>query len=565
MCRIVFGLMVMGLSWGPVAVGQDIILLDTYQDDVIGNPPNGPEIGSYVQLVGTHMVDDFGGGDLKVLSSAQVGDGWVINMRPVADSPLVRTTFEYLVFGNSNLSGLNALSQQWILRPIGNNLSLYWADNHLLHVWISRADGSNELINTGYDWGFDREYQVEVLVDATTDTFTIQVDGNDVLVDHSFGADLSYLWGLAFSTNTTSAALRVLNDVKMENEVCQTDSTPPLAELDTPPHLGTGCTCSNPKIIGTADDPEVGLGEYVLEYRPASGGVWTQFASGTSPVIGGVLGVWPTNSLTEGYYTVRLTVTNACGLSSTDVRTIFLDKQFSSLELRWPEDGDIVGRRVCLDGTAFDSWCFDSYVAEYRPAGGGAWLPVDPGNPVYNSSVVNDPFAIWETLELGIPDGDYDLRVVGETECGNSDEVMATVAVDNTPPTSIISSVVNCDVLDGVVAIEGTAWDVHLDTWYLQYIGGSAVTWTTIATGTTAVADDVLANWDTTGLMPCAYVLRLRVTDDSVLQCGDTRFYSDAYATVTVGEVCDGDLDHDGDVDVIDYDLFVQSFTGPMP
>ncbi len=552
----------MALCGATVSLGQNVILQDTYQDDVIGDPPNGPEVGSYIQISGNHMIDDFGGGDLKLLSHSQAGDGYVINMRPIADAAVAETTYEYLIFGNALPSGQNAFTQQWILRPLGDNLSLWWGDDQQLRVHITRVGGASETIATGFTWNSDTTYYVSVATDALADTFSIRINGSPVLVDEPFGADFTHLYSLAFADNFATAALRLLNDVRIVNDTCASETTPPIAELNTPPHLGTGCTCTNPQIIGTADDPEVGLGSYVVEYRPTSGGTWQEIASGTDIVIDDVLGTWANAGVSEGYYTIRLRVTNACGLSSSDVRTIFLDKQFSSLELRSPGSGTVLGRRICLDGTVFDSWCFDQYMVEYRPAGGGGWLPVDPDMPVYTSSVVNDPFAYWETVELGVPDGDYDLRVTAQTDCGNTDSVMTTVVVDNTAPLADITNIDNCDQLDGVVPIVGTAADANLESWSLQYLGGDATSWVTIASGTASVVDDILGRWDTTGLRPCPYVLRLTVVDEAILNCdADNRHLVRIHRTVLVGDVClhPGDMNCDGAVNFDDISLFVEA------
>jgi hypothetical protein len=551
----------LGVALGcAVATAQDVILLDTYQDDTIGLPPNGPEIGSYIQLVGNHEVDDFGGGDKKVLSFSTSSDGYLINMRPVAEPPVVTTTYEHLIFGNSILSGINAVGQQWVLRPIGNNLSLWWGSDQTLRIRINYAGGSDKTINTGVSWNFDTEYDVSMLTDANADTFTLRINGSDVLVNEPFGADFTHIYSLAFSDTLTSSTQRVLNDVRMVNEACADESSPPLAELTTPPHLGTGCTCEDADIMGTADDPEVGLGSYTLEFRPASGGTWQEITTGNSAVSNGLLGTWSTGSVSEGIYNIRLTVTNACGLSSSTVRTIFLDKNFSNLELRSPNANAVVGRRVCFDGTVFDSWCFDQYVAEYRPASGGAWQPVDPSIPVYTSTVVNDPFATWDTTALGVADGDYDLRVRAETDCGNTARTMRTVTVDNTPPDAAIANINNCDQLDGVVTIRGTAADMHLAGWSLQYLGGDTTSWVTIATGNGSVVNDVLATWDTTDLRPCPYVIRLTVSDESILNCdADNRHVRRVYRTVLVGglDFLRADMNCDGVVDFFDIDPFV--------
>lgn len=76
-----------------------------------------------------------------------------------------------------------------------------------------------------------------------------------------------------------------------------------------------------------------------------------------------------------------------------------------------------------------------------------------------------------------------------------------------------IASPASCRLLSGVVEIRGTASSPSLTGWSLQYTGGDASGWVTIASGSTSVVNGVLGTWDTAGLRPCGYTLRLRTSD----------------------------------------------------
>jgi len=346
------------------------------------------------------------------------------------------------------------------------------------------------------------------------------------------------------------------------------DDTPPTADITSPvgsPVSPAVCACGEVPVIGSACDEDGTYGMDMLEYRSAGSDAWTTVGSFFSPLCGGgTLYVWDTEPVSEGYYNLRLTVENGCQLRSTDFTTVYVDKHFGLTEEDWrkPNEGDIVGGNVCLDGTVYDR-CFESYEVDFRSADGGKFLPVDPGNPVYDSTVVNDPFASWSS-EVA-PDGDYELRVLGLDTCNNTSELIRTVTVDNTNPTAEITQPADCASVEGDVEIIGTADDAHLAAWTVSYVGGDADSWTTIASGNTAVVDDTLAVWDTSGLPACAYVVRLRVRDEAKVNCESRNNVSDYYLPVLVGDFSDFDADNDGDVDLADYSAFVDAFTGVLP
>jgi len=138
------------------------------------------------------------------------------------------------------------------------------------------------------------------------------------------------------------------------------------------------------------------------------------------------------------------------------------------------------------------------------------------------------------------------------------------VAVDNTPPIAEITEPTACSYVEGVVTVRGVVGDAHLDSWVLQFTGDGVHGWQTIASGDGPAGAGVLGQWDTTNLPPCAYALRLLVSDAAVVDCNGVIHNTSEYTvTVNVGFCGDFDVDDDGDVDLTDYSSFENVFTGP--
>lgn len=333
---------------------------------------------------------------------------------------------------------------------------------------------------------------------------------------------------------------------------------PPIAAITAPTDLA--CVCGEVDVVGTATAGN-GILDRTLEYRESSDATWTPISIGNSPITDGTLGSWDTTGLPQGHYFLRLTVQNTCGFVETGVTAVFVDGQFDDLEVRRPNDGDIVAGITCVDGTVWDR-CFDAYTVMYRPQGGGAYTPVEATNPTYGSTVLNDPLAGsgWDTMVLS--DGDYDLRVQSLDLCGHSAEIVRTVTVDNTPPTAVIKVPLSCTTLEGVVEIQGTANDAAFDHWVLQYTGGNEDHWVSIAVGNTPVDNGLLAEWDTSMLEPCAHTLRLLVYSHSIVHCDDPQ-RSEYLVSVEVGGLCPVDLNGDGVQNLHDYAKFQNCFAGP--
>ena len=316
--------------------------------------------------------------------------------------------------------------------------------------------------------------------------------------------------------------------------------TQPTAVITTPAQYS--CVCDGAQIIGTANDAGGFIQKYDLEYSTNALGPWTLINTDTLPVINGVLGVWNTLSTTGGLNFLRLTVTNADGTRTQFTTVVYVAKQFDTVSIRTPVSNAYLGGTVCTDGTITDH-CFQRYTVEFGPGPVGPFNAVDPVTPIYFSPVINDPLATWNTKTgpTAVADGTYRLRFTGVGGCGHITSVSRDVTIDNTAPVATITSPAACDTLCGTVAITGTATDANIAGWTLQYSGGDAHGWVSIASGVSN-ATGTLANWNTSSLRRCAYVLRLVVSDKAVVNCGPGTNTTEYLTTVNVGAYanCDG-------------------------
>lgn len=325
------------------------------------------------------------------------------------------------------------------------------------------------------------------------------------------------------------------------------DTTPPTVRIDDPPYQF--CVCGSTMTIkGISCDPDGCTYTDKLEMRPvnaAPGTPWTLVGTTSGPRCSPTT-LYNVNvsGLPGGLYYVRLTGTNSCGVSDNDVTVVNLDRTPPTIDLRCPTANQILSSPIVFDGTV-DDFCSVSYTVGYAPAGGAVFNPVNPLVPIYSPGVINDPFATWNTATgpAAVADGPYDVRVRATDGCGLVSTVTRRVIVDNTAPIADIISPSFCRNVCGVVPIVGTASDANLSSWTLQYfdIGGGG--WVTIASGTSNVTNGVLANWNTTNLSRCCYVLRLVVEDRANGGCtGRDPNRTIDYLTVTVGAYanCDG-------------------------
>ena len=353
----------------------------------------------------------------------------------------------------------------------------------------------------------------------------------------------------------------------------------PIVRIDEPANYGTsgGCVCGpSMTVTGVADIPAGGIFDhYTLQYRRTDQpDTWITIEESTTTVAepGGSLGTWSFPAALEGFYLLRLTATSASGLSASDEAVVFISQNYNSVGFHFAAGYDeasttIAGRNICVYGFVNDDACGpNTYTVDYQPVGAVTWLPVDPGMPVYSGDRLNTELARWNTVSLGIPDGDYHVRVIGTNGCGQSRSFTRAVTVDNTSPLAEITGPTSCFWIDpvGSFVVKGTAFDNNLTSWTLEFTGGPYTGWQPIRTSTSNVINNILAEWDVNDLPPCAYTLRLRINDASHLNCGTTTGRTDDLVTVNIG--CRADLAAPYEVlDLADINAFVSAFMGGCP
>jgi hypothetical protein len=321
------------------------------------------------------------------------------------------------------------------------------------------------------------------------------------------------------------------------------DDTAPFAEITSPAPLA--CFCSGSAVIGSAYDVDGPITRWQLHRKELGAASWVLVTSSTTERTNSTLANW-TPSGGDGYYTLRLTVENTCGLETVVTTDVYVNKAFNSLSLRSPVNGSVLGGSLCADGTAWDH-CAGTIALESRPAGGGAWQPFGSVSAPW---VITDGLGSWNTR--AVADGNYLIRLIGTDDCDNAATNQVTVTVDNTAPTAVITAPTGCSARSGVIPILGTTTDAHLLNWVLQYTGDNVHGWVTIANNNVPVINGLLANWNTAGLPPCAYTLRLVVTDQAVLDCNGALHNQSEY-TVSLNLVSDPlavDTDADGMPDI---------------
>jgi hypothetical protein len=205
-----------------------------------------------------------------------------------------------------------------------------------------------------------------------------------------------------------------------------------------------GCVCGDDIVGIRGQTCPSASGTFTIErheYRredAAPGTPWTFVTQFTSFLCGNpnaTLSNWNTAGLPDGWYYYRVTVENACGRGTSEFQRVLIRRSFGTLTMSSPSSGASVCGQVDLTGTVLGcggSCGGLSYTVGFRPAGsGGAFQPVDPSTPVYNSSVLNCTFAVWDTAALGLPDGAYEIRIHGENGCGHTATLTRTLNIAN--------------------------------------------------------------------------------------------------------------------------------------
>ncbi len=214
--------------------------------------------------------------------------------------------------------------------------------------------------------------------------------------------------------STTSAAV---TGIRIDNTV------PAVPTINDPGTPLAGSVAFN----GTASDGGSGIAAWVVQYRTAGGGTWTDACSDTTAAYGCS---WDTTGVSDALYDVRSVAHDAAGnaTGSVVVTNRRVDNVAPTVSLTNP--GSPVSGTVTLNATASDGGGIASVVFERALAGSGTWTTICTDNAAPYSCAFN-------TTAVG--DESYDLRARATDNGGRSS-----------------TSLVGARVVDNVVTPTGT-------------------------------------------------------------------------------------------------------------
>jgi hypothetical protein len=202
---------------GPTYVAASgTLLLDTFDDDVVGQPPNGPEIGTYLEIVGDHVVVDSGSGDLALLTSGDgISGGPVLRYDPVGSPSRFTIEFELNITGGGVPVGQNAFSQTLVFDECAVDIG--WADDGQVYLAVSFFAGVI-IHETSFDWEFDSGYTVSIDVDSYLDTLSLMIDSSPVQEELQLPVDISELLSFAFQINEPTVGSHILDRLSIVDD-----------------------------------------------------------------------------------------------------------------------------------------------------------------------------------------------------------------------------------------------------------------------------------------------------------------------------------------------------------
>jgi hypothetical protein len=218
----------------------------------------------------------------------------------------------------------------------------------------------------------------------------------------------------------------------IDDLVFDVDTTPPTVEIDTPVHNTCVCGDALVPIVGTVGDDD---GDYqcdVLAYRRINadpGDPWVEMSTACGD-FSGTLHQFDPRDLPDGGYYVRITGTNACDLTQSDVTVVRVDRSPPAPALTGfmggGRDADTVCGTVEVLGVT-DIPCrvcsVSSWVLEARPESGGSIVLASGTGRVLCS------FGTWDTTK--VEDGVYRLDVIVTDTCDRVGTDSIYVTVDN--------------------------------------------------------------------------------------------------------------------------------------
>jgi subtilase family serine protease/flagellar hook assembly protein FlgD/fibronectin type 3 domain-containing protein len=289
------------------------------------------------------------------------------------------------------------------------------------------------------------------------------------------------------------------------------DRTPPQVLIERPAP-GVFLTRGQ-QVRGTVSDDRLSL--YVVEATP-EGGAPVELLRGSQSRIAADLA--PLTVLTDGPHTLTVRAEDE-GENRAQAEVGFtMDSLPPVARLLAPTAGAVVRKGsapVDVSGTAMDAnlqeWLL-SFGAGPEPA---HFVEIARGN----TAAAVTRLAGWAVS--GLPDGVYTLRLVATDRAAQATEARATITLDGTPPSAVLTTPAEGAFVGTERPVTGTASDTNLASWKLEMAPGAAASafqWSELATGTatlTAAELAALAPLPTNGLQTLRLTVRDRADQES--------------------------------------------------
>lgn len=307
----------------------------------------------------------------------------------------------------------------------------------------------------------------------------------------------------ATSTTSSQVAAPIVGRLSLQNNL-------PIVHITSPTEeevLSGGGTLI--PILGTAKGSS--FASYVLEFGQGSFPLtWTQITMSTTAVDDGTLDTWGTSSLTQRTYTVRLIATDTENRKAEDrvtVHFILISNLSTNPNSFSPnDDGDKDTTTITSSLTFSGNWT----LVIKDPAGVTVRAVSGSGSAIS---------FVWDGTDdqgVRLGEGTYTIEVNAiEPNSGISAvPKTATIALDTTPPTAVITNPSPGSIVSCTVSVLGSADDPHFLSYTLELGNGASPTsWTLLITSYTPVTNSLLASWNAIPYTEGTYTLRLTVTD----------------------------------------------------
>ncbi|MBZ0113501.1 MAG: hypothetical protein K8J08_13640 [Thermoanaerobaculia bacterium] len=227
---------------------QGVTVSDNFESSSVGQPPGLPLVGSRdFYGAGQHTVITSDGSQRLESIDSLASDGFAIQWYSNTSHPI---TFKvsYLFRIASSSGGVQASHQSIALLAPGFSVDLVWRNDGDLEVKLG------PVITTVGSWMLQTTYDVAFAVDCSSDTYSLSVDGTNLVTSGSLGYDCTGFSSFANSTPFDSLTTTVIDDVLVTFE------TPPLFEDDfesgdttawNAPSGPIGDQCTSAPILGS--------------------------------------------------------------------------------------------------------------------------------------------------------------------------------------------------------------------------------------------------------------------------------------------------------------------------